>query len=144
MRRLNKEYKLDVCDHILIKYGSVNKDNPTVIYVTGRCWISPQSEMNFDNVIKDVEREMRKNIKSIIADDINFHDKFILDFDVNTDSMQINEKKFLTFDFYIRQKNSSRKELKKLKDILFWKISAIASNLISLFNENNFIVSRKK
>jgi hypothetical protein len=37
MKRLNKEYKLDVCNYISLKYGTVNKDNPQVIYVACKC-----------------------------------------------------------------------------------------------------------
>lgn len=60
MKRLNKEYKLDVCNHMIVKYGSVNKDNPQVIYVNGKCWVSPKHQMDYEYVISRIEKEMKK------------------------------------------------------------------------------------
>ena len=144
MMRLNKEYKLDVCNHIVVKYGSVNKDNPQVIYVSGRCWISPKIEMDYQSVIHDIEKEMRKNIKLFLMDGINFDKKFILDFDINTDNFSVGDKKFLSFDFYLRQNESNKKKLKDLRDIICGKISTVVNNLVYLFKENDFEIEKRK
>ena len=144
MKRLNKEYKLDVCNHIVVKYGSVNKDNPQVVYVSGRCWVSPQIKMNYDDVIYHIEKEMRKNIKLFLMDGINFDKKFILDFDINTDNFVIGDKKFLSFDFYLRQNETNKKSLKDLKNILNGRISTVVNNLVYLFKENDFTIEKRK
>lgn len=34
MKRLNKEYSLELNEYIDVKYGSIDKLNPLVIYVT--------------------------------------------------------------------------------------------------------------
>ena len=34
MKRLNKEYSLEINEYIDVKYGSIDKLNPVVIYVT--------------------------------------------------------------------------------------------------------------
>ena len=126
MKRLNKEYKLDVCSHVVVKYGSVNKDNPQVVYVSGRCWVSPQIKMNYDDVIYNIEKEMRKNIKLFLMDGINF------------------DKKFLSFDFYLRQNEANKKSLKDLKNILNGRISTVVNNLVYLFKENDFTIEKRK
>lgn len=144
MKRLNKEYRLDVCNHIIVKYGSVNKDNPQVVYITGRCWVSPQCQMNYKYVIEMIEKEMRKNIKLFLTDGINFDNKFILDFDINIDKMNPNEKKFLSFDLYIRQNENNKKTLKELKQFLNSKISTITNNLVYCFKENDFTIEKRK
>ena len=126
MKRLNKEYKLDVCSHVVVKYGSVNKDNPQVVYVSGRCWVSPQIKMNYDDVIYHIEKEMRKNIKLFLMDGINF------------------DKKFLSFDFYLRQNEANKKSLKGLKNILNGRISTVVNNLVYLFKENDFTIEKRK
>lgn len=144
MRRLNKEYKLDVCNHVVVKYGSVNKDNPQVIYVSGKCWVSPKTEMDYHKVISHIEDEMRKNIKLFLIDGINFNNKFILDFDINIDKFVVGSKKFLSFDFYLRQNEKNKKTLKELKDILSRKISTVVNGLVYLFKENGFIVEKEK
>jgi hypothetical protein len=144
MKRLNKEYKLDVCNHVIVKYGSVNKDNPQVIYVSGKCWVSPKHQMDYEYVISRIEKEMKKSIKLFLIDEINFTNRFILDFDINTDKFNIGNKKFLSFDFYLRQNDSDVKKLKDLKEMLSNKVSTVVNNLVYLFKENGFTVEKRK
>jgi hypothetical protein len=144
MKRLNKEYKLDVCKHISLKYGTVNRNNPQVVYISGKCWVSPLKEMNYSDVIDEIEKEMKKNIKTFFIDDVNFINKFILDFDINTDNLIPKEKKFLSFDFYLRQNEKNKKQLSDLKDLFSRKVSTIANNLVYMFKENNFSIEKRK
>lgn len=144
MKRLNKEYKLDVSNNVIIKYGSVNKDNPQVVYVSGKCWVCPTRETDYDDVISKVESEMRSNIKRIFIDGVNFENRFILDFDISTDGLYPNRKKFLSFDFYLRQKEKNKKSLTDLKKLLDSKVSAISSSMVYTFNQNDFTVEKRK
>lgn len=144
MKRLNKEYKLDVCKHISLKYGTVNRNNPQVVYVSGKCWVSPLRSMNYGDVISNIEKEMRRNIKTFFIDEINFDNKYILDFDINVDNINPNEKKFLSFDFYLRQNEKNKKQLGDLKDMLNRKVSTIANNLVYMFKENDFSIEKRK
>ena len=144
MKRLNKEYKLDVCNHISLKYGTVNRNNPQVVYISGKCWVSPQRDMDYGNVIDNIEKTMRKNIKSFLIDGINFDNRFILDFDINIDGLVPREKKFLSFDFYLRQNEKNKKQLQDLNDLFKRKISTIANNLVYSFKENDFTINKKK
>ena len=144
MKRLNKEYKLDVCNHISLKYGTVNRLNPQVIYVSGKCWVTPKSNLNYEEVINKIEKRMRNNIKTFLIDEINFEKRFILDFDINTEGLLPNEKKFLSFDFYLRQNEKNKKLLPSLKEMLSRKVSTIANNLVYAFGENDFLVEKKK
>ena len=144
MERLNKEYKLDVCNHISLKYGTVNRNNPQVVYISGKCWVSPQREMNYADVIDNIEKGMKRNIKSFLIDGINFDNRFILDFDINTDGLIPKEKKFLSFDFYLRQNEKNKKQLSELNDLFKRKVSTIANNLVYSFKENDFTINKKK
>ena len=144
MKRLNKEYKLDVCKHISLKYGTVNRNNPQVVYVSGKCWVSPLRAMNYGDIISNIEKEMRRNIKTFFIDEINFDNKYILDFDINVDNISPNEKKFLSFDFYLRQNEKNKKQLGDLKDMLNRKVSTIANNLVYMFKENDFSIEKRK
>ena len=144
MIRSNKEYKLDVCNHISLKYGTVNKRNPQVVYVSGKCWITPLKEMNYALAINEAQENMRKNIKAFLIDGVNFDNRYILDFDISVDKLALNEKKFLSFDFYLRQNEENKKELLQLKEMLSKKVSTIANNLVYTLKENDFSVNKTK
>lgn len=143
MKRLNKEYSLDVCKYMSVKYGSVNKDDPQVIYVACKCWVSPTIETDYERTISRIEKEIKKNIKLFLIDETNFTDKFILDFDINTDKFNIGDKKFLSFDLFLKQNGHNVKKLKDLKEILSIGVGTVVNNLVYLFNENGFTVAMK-
>ena len=144
MKRLKKEFKLDVSDSVVIKYGTVNKDNPQVIYVLGKCWIYPTKKNNYDKVISDVEANMRNDIKSIMANGTSFSNRFILDFDISIDDFQIGKKKFMSFDFYLRQNEDNQKTLKGIKSIILRKVGLITKNMVETFRESGFVVEKEK
>lgn len=144
MKRFNKEYKLDVCNHMSLKYGTVNKDNPQVIYVSGKCWITTPKKQDYERIIFEIEKNTKKNIKLFLANGEDFSNKFILDFDISLDNFMPNKKKFLSFDFYLKQKENNQKDLLSLKELLKRKISTISNNLVYEFQENGFLVEKKK
>ena len=144
MKRLKKECKLDVCNHMVLKYGTINKENPQVIYISGKCWISPLIEMDYERVISYIEQSMKKNIKRLLIDGINFENKLILDFETNTEGLSPSMKTFLSFDFYLKQNEKNKKNLLELNELLKGKVSTISNNLVYLFRENNFSIEKKK
>lgn len=144
MKRLNKEYKLDVCRHASVKYGSVNKENPQVVYISGKCWITPSQETDYNSVIENVKKEMRNNIKMFLIDGDNFNGKYILDFDICCDNMHVGTNKFLSFDFFARQNEKNKKPLKELMPMLSRSVSTIVNGMVHSFNENGFSVSKLK
>ena len=135
---------MDVCSHIKLKYGTVNRNNPQVIYVSGKCWVSPLRKMDYTSVFNEAEKNMRKNIKTFLIDGVNFEDKYILDFDINIDNISPNEKKFLSFDFYLKQNEKNKKELSAFKDVFNREISTIVNNLVYVLKENDFTVNKTK
>lgn len=145
MKRLTKEYKLDICDNINLKYGTVNKDNPQVIYISGTCWISPQKDnINYDNVLSIIKRHIRQDIKQYLIHGDYFDDKFILDFETTLDDALMNDKKYLSFDLYLRQYKDNVRKMRELDSFINEKIGILSNNIVALFEKNNFAIAQKK
>lgn len=100
--------------------------------------------MNYGPRINMIEKEMKRHIKTFLMDGVNFDNKFILDFDINIDGISPKKKKFLSFDFYLKQNEKNKKQLKDLKELLERKVSTISNNLVYLFRDNNFDIEKKK
>ena len=75
------------------------------------------------------------------SDQTNQIDKII---EESIEKISPNEKKFLSFDFYLRQNEKNKKELIELKDMFNRKISTIANNLVYMFKENDFTIEKTK
>lgn len=143
MERLNKEYELDVNDKFVIRYGSVNRKFPIVIYVNGKTWVQPTSEFDYVSSIREICKSFKNNLRKQLSLSDIFHNKMIIDFDISVASIEKGKKKFLSFEVYLKQKGEvlSLADIQfTLKNIIGNAVDNMAENLIN----NTFILSREK
>ena len=132
MKRLNKEYSLELNEYIDVKYGSIDKLNPLVIYVTCKGWVCPECVENYDETMDSIFNDFKKKLKKSIANSQYFENRFVCDFDLRTASVRENKKNYISFEFFVRQKNKihSLKEMKKpMKDTFKGIIDDLVHNL---------------
>ena len=144
MIRLNKEIKLNGCKNISLKYGSVNKNDPKVIYISGKMWICPTFEGNFDEPIDFVYSKFKKELTKILRNSTVFENKHILDFDLNSENLVCNKKKFFSITFFVRQKSEKAINLNNIKNIISSDFSYLFRELENDLIENEFEVSKTK
>ena len=144
MERLNREYNLNINDKIAIKYGTANKVNPRVVYVSGKCWISPKIASNHKEYLIGLENTIRKSINTNLLNCHSFDGKYILDYDVSLENFKVGVKKFLSFDIYLRQNGDKVKQVKELIPIVSDKMIKVSNELVSNLENNGFSVTKKK
>ena len=144
MIRLNKEIKIDTCKNINLKYGSVNKNDPQVIYVSGKMWICPTYDGDFNEPINLVYNNFRKELNSILRNSVAFDSKHILDFDINPINLVKNKKKFFSISFFVKQKSEKLINLKNMKNLISSNFGYLFKNLERDLIENEFEVSKTK
>ena len=143
--RLNKEIKIDYCNNIDLKVGTVNNYNPQVIYFIGKMWICPTYEGDYEENFNLIKNKFKKDLKNILKENDIFEYKHIVDFDVNPNNFVKNKKKFVSMSIFIKQKDKNN----------FLKFKQVVPNIIhefeSLFKdfetsliENDFVVSKRK
>lgn len=144
MIRLNKEIKIDTCKNINLKYGSVNKNDPQVIYVSGKMWICPTYDGDFNEPINLIYNKFRKELSSILRNSVIFDSKHILDFDINPVNLVRDKKKFFSISFFVRQKSDNLINLKNMKNLISSNFGFLFKNLERDLIENEFEVSKTK
>ena len=77
MKRFNKEYNLTKYGSIQMKLGTINKDDPKVVYVSGRCWLTPSIEIDYNDAFEEIKKRVCRKVKSVINNDEGFSNKFI-------------------------------------------------------------------
>lgn len=127
-----------------LKYGSTNKDNPEIVYVLGKAWVSPNFNGEYESILNSIQLDFRKKIKNIVTESNVFENKFVLDFDLNSINMKKDKKKFLSFDLFLKQNKSNVMKLKELNTILSNNIGNLANDLVYDFSINDFDVTKKK
>lgn len=142
MKRLSKEYKLNVSDLVHVKYGTTNKSVPKVIYVTCKCWVTPPIDADLDKMTNYVEKKLRHDIKALFIDGNKFGNRFIFDFDMKYDDPKDTLKKFLSFEFYLIQKEMS--DIKTLYSHIQNNCKILIDELVDTLNNEGYVVDKKK
>jgi hypothetical protein len=144
MIRLNKEIKLNNCKNINLKYGSINKNDPQVIYVSGKMWLCPTYDGDYNEQINLMHNNFKKRLNSVLSDSVIFEKKHILDFDLNVENLIKNKKKFFSITFFIKQKREKLVNLNNIKNIISSDFGYLFKELENELIENEFEVSKTK
>lgn len=143
-KRLNSEKKIEN-DYFKLKVGTINKNNPKVVYVEGQSFIKPVLEHeSYNDVMYLIRTSFKKNVSQHLRNNDIFDNKYILDFQIASNRMELNKKSFLSFQIMFRQKNEKLIPLKEIakneKDVF----ESVANNLAYSLEQYDFEISKTK
>ena len=134
--RKNKEYKIDSGNSFRLKFGSTDKGNPKVVYINGNTWMIPPKIDEIKSIIPTIERNVRNFVKFEINKQQNLDKSFILDFDLKPDSIIPGRRKFISFELYVRQRET--KKLTEISDAIKEMASKITGKIEQELLDNDF------
>ena len=135
--RLNTEKKIEN-DRFEIKIGTTNKLNPVVIYVEGKAFITPSEEnVDYSQDISEIKHALRRAISDSLSGNDIFDKKFILDFQVATNGINVGKKSFMSF-------HETPLKLTEIKEISENEVINIANILRDSINCHGFSISKTK
>ena len=140
MKRYNKEYKLSNFGPIQMKLGTINNEDPKVVYVSGKCWLTPKAEIDYKAAFDEISRKVEKKTKSVINDDESFSNKFIFNFDINPESFIFGKKKYFAFDIFFRQNEDRKRKLKQLIPEFNANMNEICNTIVNELEEYGFSI----
>ena len=143
MDRINKELNIIFNNDLKTSYGSVNKNEPLVIYINGKSWIQPNFIGDYQSIIDRICKNFRHNVKRAVINSDLLENKLVCDFDIKIQSMKENKKSFLWFEFYVKQRPNFL-SLSNIKDKLLDLFTEPINNLVSDFNQNTFTLTKSK
>lgn len=142
--RLNSEKKINH-SFFKVKLGTINKNNPSTVYVNGSVFISPLlNKENYDYDINEIKKNFNKIIKKQLNTNNLFSNKFICDFDVRTSGIKPNKKSFLSFQYHLKQNTLNIMKLDLLKRNANEMITLILNELEENIIEHDFSLSKSK
>ena len=142
MKKLQKEYKLNVSINLELKYGSINREDPKIIYINGRAWIEPLYDGDYESVFKLLISQYKKDLNSKLHSTGKFERNMVYDFDINPEALQKNKKKFLSFDVFMKQ--TGNYSLKELSDDITECVGHASDVFVDKLLENEFSVTKTK
>ena len=143
MQRLTKEYPLNINEFIDMKYGSVDKNRPCVIYIEGKSWVTPKCKGTYKDAISEIVTNFKDNFKAAIHSTDDFYNKFLFDFDIKSNLLKENKKSFMSFELLIKQ-NGDVLTLNDIKTKVEMLLGGTTNNLVEDFNKHIFILEKRK
>lgn len=142
--RLNSEKKIENED-FKIKIGTTNKLNPIIIYVEGKAFITPTDDKDdYARDISEIKHILKQSISEHLHSSENFDSKYIVDFQVASNGIQINKKSFLSFQFLMRQNKDNVMKLVEVKNNSSKMVLEIVNDLKDSIIEHGFLLSKSK
>lgn len=143
MKRTNQKITLHINDTCDMLCGTTNKYQPKVIYVSGKTWVEPMQDKDYNLIINNIFINFKKELYKRILSTQFFDKNFITNFEITQTSLKIHKKSFLNFEIYLRQKN----DILLLQDLeekitLFFK--PLINDLIADFKNNSLILTKGK
>ena len=142
--RLNSEKKIEN-DDFKIKIGTTNKINPIIIYIEGRAFITPTEDKDdYGRDISEIKHVLKQSISDHIHSAAGFDNKYIVDFQVASNGIQVNKKSFLSFQFLLRQNKDKVLKLIEVKNNSSNMVLDIVNDLKEAIVERGFLLTKTK
>lgn len=127
-KRKAKEYKLPL-DYTKIKskYGTLDKNNPEVVYIRSRASITPSiKKKDFSDDVISLKKVFLNNVKTLITINNIFENKHLCNIEVSEKGLEYGKKSHIKFDVYLKPK--------EIKPIMEYYEDI--KELSTVFNEN--------
>ncbi len=142
-KRLNFERPLE-CDFFSPRLGTVNKQNPSAIYLSGKCYITPSfnetDEIIYSSAIQPLERDLRTKIGECLGKIDDFKKPFIFNFELSESGLKFGKESYVSFQIFIKQKPGDIRDLMKIKKENEKDFVGLFQKMHDIFEENGFSV----
>ena len=137
-----REYKLENVGDIKLKFGTTDRLNPEVVYLTGKLWVSHHGDGNCERKMEKVRERLRKRIEAWLPSEPSLKQRFVLGYDIFTANMDTGVRKLLTFDVLLRQREL--RELTEVRDSVSSALRPMLKDMISDMKSFGFETHEKK
>lgn len=134
MKKIGSVIKIEDND-LKIKIGTIDKKNPSVIFLEGGCYIKPI--INKDNYKEDIEtinNLLKSTLKEELKENNYFKKDFMLFIDVADDWIKYNKKSFFSFQIFLKTSDKLLNEKKNFGNIVSY-LSEYNTHTINFIKE---------
>lgn len=129
-----KEYKLldELFPQINTKFGSVNKDNPEVVYLNTKVTVTPLAKSsNYVVSVRQTKVKIKEKIEQMLSVCDDIERKYILTVDMSEDSVSYGKKSRVKYDLFVKPKEiKGLGELLSLGKHISHRINVIISDIL--------------
>ena len=137
--KFGKKIKLDIDNPYKTQYGTVENKNFKSTYITLSCWAEPnQEEENWPRIIKDLRREVRKELHQQVNRDIFKEEKSIIDLDIRASGIKVKKRSFLNCELTLFVKPGTPFKSNNLKTSVEGIFTGLIKNVFTPYKHFKF------
>lgn len=101
--RTTKEYQINKGETFRVKYGTLDKNNPEVIYLRTKAKIKPFIEKrDYSNDVQEIKDDFMQYIKDVVKYDYFLNDRHICSFSVSEKGLAYGKGSHIKYDLYVK------------------------------------------
>lgn len=126
-----RELKIESGDRFKIRFGTMDKHCPSVIYIKSATKVKPNvSKTNYKKEITAMQNTFLSFVDKTVKESKLFLDEYICHFDTNKEGMTYGKNSYMKYELYVRPKalkfiDDYTEEVKTLAAALNAKIDAL-------------------
>ena len=138
MIRKTKQIKLNIMDNLSVKYGTLDKNSPDVLFIRFKGKIIPTIIKNdFSKEIVELKAEFDKIIKDIIINYCDIFDckRYLCNIEVSEKGVTYKKGSYIKFDVFVRP--NEIKDIMCYEDVITRMSIEINNEIINILNKLN-------
>lgn len=138
MLRKSKQIKLNIMDNLSVKYGTLDKNSPDVLFIRFKGKIIPTIIKNdFSKEIVELKTEFDKIIKGIIINYCDIFDckRYLCNIEVSEKGVTYKKGSYIKFDVFVRPNET--KDITYYEDVITRMSIEINNEIINILNKLN-------
>lgn len=103
MRTIRKGKEISFkTQNFTVKYGTLNQEQPNVIYLRAKTRILPSKDIDYAENVKSIRKTFQECVIKEIAQDNELDNKHIMQLSTNENGLKYNKTSILKFDIFIK------------------------------------------
>ena len=138
MLRKSKQIKLNIMDNLSVKYGTLDKNSPDVLFIRFKGKIIPTIIKNdYTKEIVELKTEFNSIVKNVILNYCNIFDcnKYLCNMEVSEKGVTHKKGSYIKFDVFVRPNET--KDITYYEDVMTRMSIEINNEIINILNKLN-------
>lgn len=143
MGREKRYYRYYFGNSFVIEANAFKSNTSGVYHLSGKCWVLSESEFSCDKLFDKIEDYFKSRAKEIIKSHDEFSRNMIVISEVPKQKMKPNERRFMEFDIYFKEKNPSM-HIRSAMGLIIDDILDMASSIVGEMEKHGLRVNKSK
>ena len=138
MIRKTKQIKLNIMDNLSVKYGTLDKNSPDVLFIRFKGKIIPTIIKNdYTKEIVELKTEFNSIVKNVILNYCDIFDcnKYLCNIEVSEKGVTYKKGSYIKFDVFVRP--NEIKDIMCYEDVITRMSIEINNEIINILNKLN-------